>query len=313
MGILLCDNMAGYLMGNTRKKQGEGLIKIASMTAFARCAVEETWGQAIWEIRSVNHRYREVALKIPDPFRAWENEWRALINTVLHRGKIDCYLSFFENQATSAFQLNLPLIAQLVEHAAQLASYSQINPSLPVLDLLRWPGVLSTQSHDLSLLKVPLTALLKSTLEALVQGRQQEGKALHRALEMKINEVKKVIEKIQTEREKWLQTQRQKWMQKVEEIAVTVAPERLEQEIVFYAQRSDIEEEITRLIAHTEEVARCLVQSGPVGRRLDFLMQEMIREANTLSAKSLALELTQAAIEIKVLIEQMREQIQNIE
>jgi len=284
------------------------------MTAFARGTAQGEWGHATWEMRSINHRYLDLTFKIPDIFREWEQNWRHLVAKSLHRGKVDCYLTFVPSkQARGEYLLNQELVDELISNCQAVMQYPGVSPTVAATDLLRWPEALIQQSGDLSALKTPLTELLEQALSTLVKTRQREGEALAQFLTTRLKQVLIHVANARKLLPPCLAAQKQKIIQKLNEIQVSADPQRLEQEFVFYAQRMDVEEEIDRLETHVKEATRVIEEGGAVGRRLDFLMQEMGREANTLSSKSLSTDVTQEAIELKVLIEQMREQIQNVE
>ncbi|MFI4937842.1 MAG: YicC/YloC family endoribonuclease [Candidatus Berkiellales bacterium] len=287
---------------------------IASMTAFARSMRQHDWGQAIWEIRSVNHRYLDLSFKLPDPFREWESEWRNLATKMLQRGKVECYLNFFpSHQTTPALKINVNLVEALLANCQTIMQYPNVSPTLKAMDILSWPQVLISENQTMTSLKEPLTTLFDATMQDLIATRQREGSQIQGLMQSKLQQVLAQVDIAKERFPHCIEQQRQKLQQKVKDIQVTVDPQRLEQEVVLYAQRIDVEEEIKRLETHVKEVNRTLTGGGPAGRRLDFLMQEMGREANTLAAKAADPAITQAAIELKVLIEQMREQIQNVE
>lgn len=287
---------------------------IASMTAYARTATQQPWGQAIWELRSINHRYLDLSLKLPDNFREWEIEWRNMVSNTLFRGKVECHLTFMSSSQTAPLlNVNAALLEQLLASYKTVLQYPGISPTINAMELLRWPEVLRTAERELSFLKEPLTALLRAALEELVQMRYREGNALAELLRARLGQVSQQITIAKERLPLSLQAQKQKIEQKIAEMKINVDPQRLEQELVFYAQRMDVEEEVERLATHVKEVERTLEGKGAMGRRLDFLMQELNREANTLAAKSVDPQVTGAALELKVLIEQMREQIQNVE
>lgn len=287
---------------------------IASMTAFARDAAQGEWGDATWEIRSINHRYLDLTFKIPEIFREWEQSWRHLVAKKLNRGKVDIYLTYHSSQQTiNHYELNRPLVDQLVSNCQTLMQYPGVSSTVQATELLRWPEVLIQQHRDLSTLKSPLTELLSVALDKLVESRQREGGAIAEFLLSKLKQISAHAARVRQHLPVCLQAQRQKMIHKFDEIQATMDPQRLEQEMVYYTQRMDVEEEMDRLDTHIKEVNRVISEGGAAGRRLDFLMQELGREANTLSSKSLSTDVTQEAIELKVLIEQMREQIQNVE
>ncbi len=287
---------------------------IASMTAYGRRALQQEWGQAVWELRSVNHRYLDLNFKMPEAFREWENEWRNLASTMVCRGKVECYLSFFPSTQTAPrLQINTELVNQLILNCHIVAEHPGVTPSIKAMELLRYPDVLTSKAQDLSHLKPALTTLLSQTLDDLVQTRRREGQQIAHMIKAKLNQVLEQVALVKERLPISLQGQKQKLTQKLADIQASLDPQRLEQELVIYAQRIDVEEEMERLSAHTTEVMHSLTAKEAVGRRLDFLMQEMNREANTLGAKAADNIITSAAIELKVLIEQMREQIQNVE
>lgn len=286
---------------------------IASMTAFARAAALQEWGQATWELRSVNHRYLDLTFKMPDSFREWEVEWRNLLAKTFQRGKVECHLSFLPSAQTAPpLQINNNLVNQLLNGAKSLSTQEAVSPGIKVMELLRWPDVLRQGAADYSELKLPLTSLLEKASLQLLTTRHQEGAALKVVIEAKLAQVLQQVAIVKERLPLCIETQKQRITQKLADIQANVDPERLEQELVFYAQRMDVQEEVDRLVTHVKAVEQAL-QSPASGRRLDFLMQEMNREANTLAAKSSDSLVTKAAVELKVIIEQMREQIQNVE
>lgn len=287
---------------------------ILSMTAFGRASTQQEWGQAVWELRSVNHRYLDLSFKMPEGFRAWEMQWRNQVGKLLQRGKVECHLAFQPGVSLAPpLEVNTVLVEQLIHSCQQLGKYPQVDPSLKALKLLAWPGVLTSSAQDLSRLKEPLTTLLLSAVQELTETRQREGLQLQQLLQDKTAQVLAQVAQAKERLPECLRLQREKMLQRLQEVQNTLDPQRLEYELVLYAQRIDVQEEIDRLITHAKEVHRTLNERGASGRRLDFLMQEMNREANTLAAKAADDEIAKIALELKVLIEQMREQIQNVE
>lgn len=287
---------------------------VASMTAFGRCATQQDWGQAVWELRSVNHRYLDLSFKIPESFRAWEIPWRNQLAKLLQRGKVECHLSFQPSaQLAPHLEVNKNLVEQLILSCQQLSQYSQVDTRLKARDLLIWPGVLTTRAKEISSLEEPLTKLLLAAAQELNQTRYREGEQLKQLLQDKLAQIACYVQKAEQKLPTVLSLQREKLLHKLQEIQTALDPQRLEYELVLFAQRIDVQEEIDRLKTHIQEVQRNLNSHQSQGRRLDFLMQEMNREANTLGAKAADDEIANAAIELKVLIEQMREQIQNVE
>lgn len=287
---------------------------IQSMTAFARRQQDAEWGSLVWEIRSVNHRFLEPGLRLPDPLRGLEPALRELLRTRLSRGKVDCQLRFQPAPAAQApLHFHRERVDQLVMAAARIQHHAPNAAPLSVADILRWPGVLEEGSGDDTRVEQAALALFEAALEDLLATRQREGQELSRLIECRLASVREIVTEVRGLLPDILVRQRTLLQNRLAEMQVELDPTRLEQEIALLAQRCDVDEELDRLDTHVTEVQRVLKSSGQVGRRLDFLMQELNREANTLSSKSVVAETTRSAVELKVLIEQMREQIQNIE
>jgi len=285
----------------------------SSMTAFARQTMESDWGTAAWEIRSVNHRYLETNFRIPDTVRDMEMELRDLARKHLQRGKVDCSLQLNIAQGNGTITINDELVTQCIEAcelvATQMSGPAQISP----LDILRWPGALKEAEVDRDTLKDALTNLFEDTLKQLAEGREREGEKLQVLIEQRLEAISEEVSKVRLQLPQLLAAQKQKITDRLQEVSESLDSDRLEQELVFLAQKADVDEELDRLDTHLTEIHRVLKRKEPIGRRLDFLMQELNREANTLASKSIASDTTQSSVELKVLIEQMREQIQNIE
>ncbi|WP_420299539.1 YicC/YloC family endoribonuclease [Edwardsiella tarda] len=286
---------------------------IRSMTAYARREVKGNWGSAAWELRSVNQRYLETYIRLPEQFRSLEPVIRERLRTRLTRGKVECNLRFeLDPSAQSALILNENLAKQLVEAANWVKLQSdegEINP----LDVLRWPGVMAAAEQDLDAISSDLLSALDSTIDDFIDAREREGGALKALIEQRLEAVSAEVAKVRSRMPEILQWQRERLVNKLEEAQVQLENNRLEQELVLMAQRIDVAEELDRLDAHVKETYTILKKKEAVGRRLDFMMQEFNRESNTLASKSINADITASAIELKVLIEQMREQIQNIE
>ncbi|MGL5758097.1 YicC/YloC family endoribonuclease [Plesiomonas sp.] len=286
---------------------------IRSMTAFARQEIKGDWGTAAWEIRSVNQRYLETYLRLPEQFRSLEPVLRERIRHRLTRGKVECALRFEANPtAQSTLSVNEDLARQLLAAAQwvkQTSGEGEINP----LEVLRWPGVIAAAEQDLDAISTELMQGFELAMNEFVAAREREGAALKTLIEQRLQGVQEQAEKVKQHMPEILQWQRDKLITKMEEAQVQVDSNRLEQELVLLAQRLDVAEELDRLGAHVKETHAILKKNEAVGRRLDFMMQEFNREANTLASKSINAEVTASGIELKVLIEQMREQIQNIE
>lgn len=283
-----------------------------SMTGFARLEEQHPWGQLICEIRSVNHRYLEASVRIPDSLRRLELPLRDQLRNVLSRGKVEA--SIFIKWDESANQSVNVAVAKSLIDLAQLVSVHIAQPApINPLEVLRWPGVMQTPELDQAALDAAVLALFGLALADLQANRSREGSELAQLIEQRLVQIQTNVSLVREHLPAIQQLQQSKLTAKLAALAVEIDRDRLAQEVVFLAQKSDVAEELDRLETHLTEVRHCLKQKEPVGRRLDFLMQELNREANTLSSKSTACETTAAAVELKVLIEQMREQIQNIE
>lgn len=283
------------------------------MTAYARREIKGEWGSAAWELRSVNQRYLETYIRLPEQFRSLEPVIRERIRARLTRGKVECNLRFdLDPSAQSSLILNEKLAKQLVEAANWVKMQSdegEINP----IDVLRWPGVMSAQEQDLDAISADLMQALDGALDDFIAARESEGTALKALIEQRLDGVLAEVAKVRAQMPNVMQWQRERLVSKLEEAQVQLENTRLEQELVLMAQRIDVAEELDRLEAHVKETHNILKKKEAVGRRLDFMMQEFNRESNTLASKSINADVTTSAIELKVLIEQMREQIQNIE
>ena len=287
---------------------------VHSMTAFSRQQLEREWGSLTWEIRSVNHRYLEPSVRLPENFRNLENPIRKQLRDKLYRGKIECQLRLRTVEANQIdWHLNLDLISQLIKANSEINNNIGGDYKLSSLDILKWPGVISDQSIDEELFNKEALELFEKALDDLMVVRQREGATLRDMILKRIASIQDIIDSIQAKMPSIIQKQKENLLNKLEELKAEFEPSRLEQEVTVLAQKADVDEELDRLNSHLQEVKRVLDSSGQIGRRLDFLMQELNREANTLSSKSIVVETTQNAVELKVLIEQMREQIQNIE
>jgi uncharacterized protein (TIGR00255 family) len=286
---------------------------IHSMTAFARAEQAGTHGTLSWELRSVNHRYLEPHLRLPESFRDLEGAVREALRNGLSRGKVECTLRFSDDSTGKALQVDLERAAQLVAAAESVANLIKQPAALNPLEVLGWPGVLVADAADPQALNQSALALFSQALNELKKGREREGAELAKLLNERLDSI---LEQVATLRElvpQMLAGQRQKILDRCADMQAELDPQRLEQELVILAQKSDVAEELDRLNTHVSEVRRVLKTGGQAGRRLDFLMQELNREANTLGSKAFDTRSTQAAVNLKVLIEQMREQVQNIE
>ena len=287
---------------------------IHSMTAFARREGETPWGVLTWELRTVNHRYLEISPRLPEDLRVLESQVRDRVSTALQRGKVECQLRFQSlAQQSSDFALNKELITRLTAAAAEVDQMSERPAPLSALDILRWPGVIQAPLPDHEQMAVAALQILDEALAELQATRAREGAKLKGLILQRCDAVAAQAA-VAAQRLPEVRTRlREKLLTRLAEVKSELDPMRVEQEMVLLTQRLDVEEELDRLTAHLAEVKRVLGQAGPAGRRLDFLMQELHREANTLGSKSGDVETTRASMEMKVLIEQMREQVQNIE
>lgn len=286
---------------------------VHSMTAFARSELAGPHGTLSWEIRSVNHRYLEPHLRLPETFRDLEGAVREALRKGLSRGKVECTLRFAEDAGRGELQLDRERASQLIAAAESVAALIRQPAPIDPLQVLGWPGVLVGDALDPQALNQSALQLFHDALAQLREGRQREGEELARLLDERLDGMLVEVATLREQVPQMLAAQRQKVLDRCAEMQVELDPQRLEQEMVLLAQKSDVAEELDRLATHVGEVRRVLKAGGAAGRRLDFLMQELNREANTLGSKAFDPRSTQAAVNLKVLIEQMREQVQNIE
>lgn len=284
------------------------------MTAFSRQAGTALIDGMVWELRSVNHRYLEMHYRLPEPFTSLESLLRERVRKRIQRGKLDITLRCRHNPLTAGLSINSFVLNQLLSATQTIAAHT-MQPCAPLdaLQLLAWPGVLNQSNNDNDAEQALLLVLFDSALDDLLAMRQGEGARLAELLEQRIAQIMIEIRAIRERLPLVLERQHQKLREYVGEVSKTLDPQRLEQEMVIFAQRLDVTEELDRLETHTAQVLSLLKTGGHQGRRLDFLMQELNREANTLGSKSNDQDISHRVVEIKVYIEQMREQIQNIE
>ena len=284
-----------------------------SMTGYARHELKAQWGTAAWELRSVNQRYLETYFRLPEQFRSLENSLRERLRAQLQRGKVECSLRLhIESGGQTSLSLNEELAKSVIASANWISGQSvssQLNP----LDVLRWPGVVAQQEEDMDAIQADVLAAFDTTLTEFIANRASEGAALERLISERLAGVAEQAAFVRTRMPEILQWQRERLLNRLADAKVELDPSRVEAEIVMLAQRVDVAEELDRLDTHVAETRKILHKGGACGRRLDFMMQEFNREANTLASKSISADVTTAAVELKVLIEQMREQIQNIE
>jgi uncharacterized protein (TIGR00255 family) len=283
------------------------------MTAFARCETAETWGTLVWELRSVNHRYLEPGFRLPDTFRFLESSLREQLRKQLTRGKIDCTLQFQPAVNREALTIDAELAQRYVQAAETINGFLTAPAPLNATDFLFRPGVLCESGPDCDVVTAIALTLFSDALIEMNTVRAREGAALAVFMVERLHKMREQAAIVRSALPDILAAQKQKLRDRLNELQGELNQDRVEQEIVHLAQRCDVDEELDRLDTHISEVERILKSKGAVGRKLDFLMQELNREANTLSSKSISTTTTQAAVELKVLIEQVREQVQNIE
>ncbi|MCL1115152.1 MULTISPECIES: YicC/YloC family endoribonuclease [Shewanella] len=286
---------------------------IQSMTAYARIEHKAQWGTASWEIRSVNQRYLETYLRLPEQFRSFEPVLRDRLRKRLNRGKVEVNLRYeLADNSSNELQLNQALAKQLLS-AANWLKQEAGQGELSLTDVLRWPGVLASAEQDMDAIGAELMTAFDSAIDQFIEARGREGEAIKDMLLTRLDGVMEQVNIVREHMPTVMQYQRDKLTNRLADIAGELDPARIEQEMVLLAQKQDVAEEMDRLEAHVTEARRILKKGGSEGRRLDFMMQEFNRESNTLASKSISAEITSAAVELKVLIEQMREQIQNVE
>ena len=286
---------------------------IYSMTAFARLEIKKDWGDAVWEMRSVNQRYLENYFRLPEQFRSLENTLREKLRQNLTRGKIECALRIESKKSANAvLNLNKELADQVIQSLRWLktqAGEGEIN----LTEVLRYPGVVEAQEEDLDVISQDLLLAFDELLHDFIAMRGREGEKLQGIIQQRLDAISIEADKVRGQMPAVLQWQRERLLQRFEEVQINLDPQRVEQEMILLAQRVDVAEELDRLQMHVKETANILKKGGAVGRKLDFMMQELNRESNTLASKSINADITASAVELKVLIEQMREQIQNLE
>ena len=288
----------------------------ASMTAFARRETVIPSGGLVWELRAVNHRYLELSFKLPDELRAIEPAARELITKRVGRGKVDCHLRLAAREGVEGV-LDEQLVARLMTLAHKTdelaaAAGSSVAP-WRMVDLLRWPGVFKSAAVDAEALHKAALALLTEALSELSTTRTREGAQLATIVRQRLDAMEEIAARVGALLPEVRQNFRDRLLARLKDVRDELDPARVEQEMLLFAQKTDVDEELDRLVMHINEVRRVFDEKGQIGRRLDFLMQELNREANTLGSKAADVRVTNAAVDLKVLIEQMREQVQNIE
>ena len=286
---------------------------IISMTGYASHERNTNNGVLQVELRSVNQRYLELQLKLEDTLRAQEPQVRELLKQKLGRGKVECRINLAQVNTAEAIELNHSVLQNIAASVKAASDYFPATQAVNVLDVLRMPGVMVVPVFDAEALTQDVMTALDVALETLIAARGREGEKLKSMILARLAEIESLIFTVKPMLPTMVKAHQDKLLAKLQEAQLSHDEERIRQEIVLYTQRIDVDEELSRLDSHVHEVKRLLIAGGMVGKQLDFLMQEMNREANTLGSKSVTIETTQIAMQLKVLIEQMREQIQNIE
>jgi uncharacterized protein (TIGR00255 family) len=287
---------------------------IFSMTGFASLEREVGGGVLVLELRSVNHRYLELQLKLDENLRVFEPVIRELISARLGRGKVECRMSLMQrSDSGKSAALDSKTLQQLAEWSSTIRQSFPNSQELTVADILRWPGVVATSDASTENLEEEIRSSLAQALQDMTDARAREGEKLALLVLERLDDVEHQVSGVKPLLPLQVKAFQERMVSKLRETLKTVDEDRVAQELVIFSQRVDVDEELTRLSAHITEVRRILAAGGAVGKRLDFLMQELNREANTLGSKSVSTEVSQASMALKVLIEQMREQIQNIE
>ncbi|NOZ38362.1 MAG: YicC family protein [Gammaproteobacteria bacterium] len=287
---------------------------VRSMTAFSRQQVSGIFGSLVLELRSVNQRFLDINFRMPEELRSLEPRLRTAISERLSRGKVELSLRYQPPEAgQDELTLDMELVRRISEASREVDRILYDHAPINSLEILRWPGVLQASKVDQDILFTAVSVLLDTSLDELIASREREGEKLAAVIEQRCAAMAAIVEQLRVKMPEIITAWREKLKARLEQVAVEVDSERLEQEIVLLANKTDVDEELDRLSIHIEEVRRVLSDDQPIGRRLDFLMQELNREVNTLGSKSVHLDSTRASVDMKVLIEQMREQVQNIE
>jgi len=287
---------------------------IRSMTAFARCQHSAEYGTLTWELRTVNHRYLDMYLRLPEDFRALEGKYRERINAALSRGKLEATLRFVPETVTrDGVQINEAMTRSVIQACQKINDMLHQPSEIDPMRVLAWPGVVQEHALDFKPIHAASEDCLQQALQQLIENREAEGKRLKALLEHRAAAMQVIVDDVRKLMPEILERLREKLHSRLAELKAEADQDRFEQEMVYLLQKMDVDEELDRLDSHIRELADVLKRDEAVGRRLDFLMQELNREANTLGSKSADIRSTQASVELKVLIEQMREQVQNIE
>lgn len=285
-----------------------------SMTGFARETAETPFGTMTCEMRAVNHRYLDIQFRLPEELRAKEIDLRNRIGESLKRGKVECSVYLKRGGgASQEISVNEALIQQIAARATEISKILPEAHALDPIDVLRWPGVVAEPEIDTEPLFAEAIAIVEKSLQAMIDMRSSEGARIGGMIESRLADILAIAASVRERMPEVMDAVRAKQRERIDKLDVTADPARLETELALIAQKLDVDEELDRLDSHVSEVRAALAGNEPVGRRLDFLMQELNREANTLGSKSADTGTTRAAVDLKVLIEQMREQIQNVE
>lgn len=286
---------------------------ILSMTGYATAGAELDSGSLTLELRAVNHRYLDIQLRMPDELRCFEGELRAAISAQLQRGKVECRINYVARSAQCGAELNSAMLRQLAAWNDEVRSKLPDARSLSVAEVLRWGGLLETPAAPADELRAAMLDLMQKVLQEFSASRAREGEKLKDFLLQRLEKIEVLRNGVMPHVPAAIAAYEQKLMTRMQNAPADILDERIRQEITLFASKIDVDEELSRLASHLTEMHRILSHGGAVGKRLDFLMQELNREANTLGSKSVDAEVSRCAMEIKILIEQMREQIQNLE
>ena len=285
-----------------------------SMTAFGREEIRNSLGYLAWEIRSVNHRYQEISMRLPEELRSAEPDFRRSIANAIQRGRVDAILHYQGAEPISGgTSLNQTEIRRLAQWEMEVHQIMPDAPSLRTAEILRWPGVLGSEAVNIDHLYNQASGLLEKTLAVLLSNRKREGKKLSELLHGCLSSARDLVRQTKINWPTIEADLKSRLEERIADLEARFDSGRLEQEVVLLLSKADIREEIDRLLLHFDETERVLAMDGAIGRRLDFLMQELNREANTMAAKSAHPKTTTSSVDLKVLIEQMREQVQNVE
>jgi uncharacterized protein (TIGR00255 family) len=304
----ICIAVAGFGFFNNNESM------LHSMTVFARQSAESSVGTLTWELRAVNHRYLDVQFRLPEELRPKEQAFKQQVSAVLQRGKVECALHLRRaHDQPAEMQLNADLVQLIATRVTEIGKFLPESSAPNPIDILRWPGVIAETEIDAEPLLEGASALLDQALQAMSAMRASEGERIATMLESRCNDISALAVSVRKRMPDVLLAAHTRQRERIDRLDVDADPARLEVELALIAQKLDVDEELDRLESHLVEIGQVLTSAEPVGRRLDFLMQELNREANTLGSKSADAETTKAAVDLKVLIEQMREQIQNVE